>query len=114
MHSSDPRLPLTDRAPKFVTVTIEWIPPSDSTIGLIEVSDTASAFDRRNVPAIWHRGHRIGLSFFPGTGNMSQMMPVPAFWEVAVDDVVIGTLKSDTVSLQKLATDAVALAHSRG
>jgi hypothetical protein len=112
VHSSNPRLPITDRTPKFLTVMTEWISPADKSVGFVEVSEAAPAFDHRKVPSVWHRGHRIDLSFYPGTGNMSQMMPVPAFWEVAVDEVIIGALNSDVTSLQKLGSEAVALADS--
>jgi hypothetical protein len=112
VHASDPRLPLTDRTSKFLTVATESASRADPGVGLIEVHDTAAAFDRKNVPIVWHRGHRLALSFYPGTGSVSQTMPVPAFWEVSLDDQTIGTLRNTIDSGPKLVTEAVALADA--
>lgn len=60
-------------------------------LGVAEIDDSVAGLTRKNVPTVWHRGHRINSSFYHGTGNVFQGNPIPAFREITLDgDTFIG------------------------
>src|ERR1035437_1153151 len=106
-HSSDPALPLNDRTPRFLQVLRLYEVVNEPELIIAEVYNQPR-LDKRNIPPIWHRGHRVELRYAL-LGRSQANIHLPPLWEVSVDRELIGTIDGN-LSDDKLAEAATAFA----
>lgn len=106
IHASDPSLPLNVRPSRFLQVVGVVKVPMIDRLAVIEVIESTH-IPRTAVPPMWRRGHRINLTFHPGTQGR---LEIPSVWEVSMDDQTIGALPGDSTDVKELANKALEFA----
>ena len=110
VHSTDPRLPLTDRTSRFYAVDGPHELRSRPDCAVIELRET-NFVDRANLPKLYHRGHEIHLRREFGSGHNYDRIQLPAYVEVEIDGKhVVGAVDGSENSIVKVAAEAIRLA----
>ncbi len=108
VHASDPTLPLNSRTSRFLQIVGVVKVPIIDRCAVIEVIESTH-ISRAAVPPMWCRGHRINLTFHPGTQGRVE---IPSVWEISVDDQTIGALPADITDVKELAKKALEFGES--
>jgi hypothetical protein len=110
-HSSNPAVPLNDRADRFVTVVGVYQATSRPDLAVVEIRDGAH-LRKDHIPMMRVLGHVVEIKADYGTTSSArESVPVKPFYEVRVDGRTIGAVDGNIPDIQALGKAAIQLAR---